>query len=526
MIKQIKIGPGLAVILALLTASASKAQENHQPNIVVIFVDDLGWQDMSEPFFKEVTPINKRFHTPNLELLASESVKFTDAYATPVCTPSRVSFLTGLNAARHRVTNWTHPLANHPTDNEDEMLVPPAWNINGLSPIAGIPRTVHATPLPKILREAGYFTIHVGKAHWGASGTPGASPLNLGFMVNIAGHSAGHPQSYYGKQHYGNLPANATYQAVPDLMEYHGTPTFLTEALTREAIKALEEPIRRNEPFFLHFSNYAVHTPIQPDPRFLQRYLDAGLDSTEAGYASLVEGVDHSIGAIVAFLRERQVYDNTIIVFVSDNGGLSQQPMRSGAPHTQNLPLRAGKGSIYEGGIRVPLLIRYPHGAKGSVVKTPVIIEDLFPTLLEIAGIPHPRLEQGQVDGFSLLALLESRKPDFPENRPLVWHMPHKWIRTDGPGINFFSAIRQGDYKLVYDMKKERVELYNLEKDIGENRDLSAEMPQKAGELKALLSERLRLWDAQHPQRKRSHHHAQKKVGRGNPPPLVQAQTY
>ena len=229
------------------------SQQSDRPNIVVFFVDDLGWQDMSEPFYKVKTPINEKFHTPYLETLAKDAIKFTNAYATPVCTPSRVSFLTGLNAAHHRVTNWTHPKADTPTDSKDELLNPPDWNINGLSPVPHIPHTIYATPFPSILKDNGYYTIHVGKAHWGSAGTPGASPLNLGFMVNIAGHSAGHPQNYYGEQNYGNLPSKAGYQAVPDLMEYHGTSTFLTEALTREALKALEEPIRRKEPFSLIF---------------------------------------------------------------------------------------------------------------------------------------------------------------------------------------------------------------------------------------------------------------------------------
>ncbi|MGJ1419495.1 sulfatase [Sphingobacterium spiritivorum] len=490
-------------IVFLLGVWRAEAQ-SVPPNIVVFFVDDLGWQDMSEPFYKEVTPINKKFHTPNLEILARESVKFTNAYATPVCTPSRVSFLTGLNAARHRVTNWTHPVANRPTDNKDEVLSPPDWNINGLSPVPDIEHTVFATPLPKLLRDQGYFTIHVGKAHWGSAGTPGASPLNLGFMVNIAGHAAGHPQSYYGEQNYGNLPGKTSYQAVPDLMEYYGTPTFLTEALTRDALKSLEEPLKRKQPVFLNFSNYAVHVPIQADPRFVQRYLDAGLDSTEAAYASLVEGYDKSIGDIVRYLKEHDAYDNTVILFVSDNGGLSLTPARSGEIHTQNLPLRAGKGSVYEGGIRVPLLIKNVKSRKPKVEDTPVIMEDLFPTILEIAGVRNRTMEQKQIDGRSVCTLLEGKGDDSWENRNLIWHVPNKWINTDGPGINFFSAIRKGDYKLLYDMKRGKLELYNIAEDIGEKYDLNSKMKSKTVELSKLLSDELRNRDAQLPVDKRT----------------------
>lgn len=485
----------------------SPAQDNQRPNIVVFFVDDLGWQDTSEPFYTEKTPINKSFHTPYVERLAKDAVKFTNAYATAVCTPSRISFLTGINAAHHRVTNWTHPKANTTTDNEDSLLLPPDWNINGLSPIAGIPHTVYATPFPQILKDNGYHTVHIGKAHWGSAGTPGANPLNLGFIVNVGGHSAGHPQSYYGEQNYGNIPGKASHQAVPDLMEYYGSPIFLTEALTQQAIKAIQTPIDRKTPFLLNFSNYAVHVPIQPDPRFVQRYLDQGLDANEAAYASLVEGYDKSMGDIIGFLKEQGVYDNTIIIFVSDNGGLSLHPARTNASHTQNLPLKAGKGSLYEGGIRVPLLIKGVNQKKGIIRDTPVIMEDLFPTILHLANISNYTTVQLDLDGQNLAELMSSKKQDAKwDERILVWNYPNKWIPTDGPAINFFSAIRQGDYKLLYDMKNGRLELYNLTKDIGETDNLVHKMQSKTTEMSSLLAEQLRSWKAQLPTYKTTGH--------------------
>ncbi|PUV22624.1 sulfatase [Sphingobacterium athyrii] len=491
-----------SVGLRCLAQSANQSQDlntNERPNIVVFFVDDLGWQDMSEPFYSTKTAINEKFHTPHIESLAKDAVKFTNAYATPVCTPSRVSFLTGLNAAHHRVTNWTHPKANTATDSNDEILNPPDWNINGLSPVPNIPHTIYATPFPSILKSNGYYTIHIGKAHWGSAGTPGASPLNLGFMVNVAGHSAGHPQNYYGEQNYGNLPSKTSYQAVPDLMEYHGSSTFLTEALTQEALKALEEPIRRKEPFFLHFSNYAVHVPIQPDPRFVQRYLDRGLDSTEAAYASLVEGYDKSMGDIVQFLKDKGIYDNTVIIFLSDNGGLSLSPQRSGEAHTQNLPLKAGKGSLYEGGIRIPLLIKQASRHEPSSNPTPVMVEDLFPTILHMAKIKDYQLVQREPDGKDLTSLLAGKNDDRWNNRPLIWNIPNKWTVPDGPGINFFSALRQGDYKLLYNMKQGKLELYNLKEDIGERNNLAPRMKEKTKALSKLLSDQLRIWKAQLP---------------------------
>jgi arylsulfatase A-like enzyme len=278
--------------------------------------------------------------------------------------------------------------------------------MNGLSPVPNISRTVHATPFPKLLQAAGYATIHVGKAHWASMGTPGANPLNLGFQINIAGHAAGHPQSYLGRDNYGNLPGKASAQAVPDLEEYFGTDSFLTEALTLEAIKALEEPVKNHQPFFLNMAHYAVHTPIMADKRFVQKYYDQGLDSIEARYASLVEGVDKSLGDLMNWLDQKDIASNTIIMFMSDNGGLSLNPQRGGVAHTQNLPLRAGKGSLYEGGIRIPMLVKWPGKVTAnSIAKQYVIVEDFFPSILAMAGIHNPKLVQ-TIDGRSFLPIL------------------------------------------------------------------------------------------------------------------------
>lgn len=469
-----------------------------RPNIIVFMVDDMGWMDTSVPFGDSVTILNRRYHTPSMDRLASEGMKFTNAYATPVCTPTRVSMLTGMNAAHHGVTNWTSPQKNSNTDNPDEELAPAPWKINGLSPVPGVEHTVYATPFPKLLKEAGYFTIHVGKAHWAPAGTPGASPYNLGFMVNIAGHAAGHPQSYRGEENFGNNPGKASAQAVPDLEEYFGTDTFLTEALTLEALKALEAPLRSRQPFFLHLAHYAVHDPIQGDERFLQKYLAAGLDPVEARYATLLEGMDKSLGDLIDFLKRHHAEKNTVIIFMSDNGGLSYVPPRGGEAHTQNLPLRAGKGSVYEGGIRVPMLVKWPGVVKpGSVAAQYVVIEDFFPTILEMARVKSFKPIQA-IDGISFLPLLKN--PDFTDNkRYLFWHAPNKWQRSDGPGINYKSAVRQGDWKLVFNQRTGKNELYNLHTDIGEQKDLATEYPDKVRALAASLSTQLRQWKAPMP---------------------------
>ncbi|MCE1199427.1 MAG: sulfatase [Marinilabiliales bacterium] len=491
-----RLMPALGSLLAC--AGMAHAQTAKQPNILLFLVDDMGWQDTSLPFWKEVTPLNKRFHTPNMERLAREGMMFVNAYANSVSTPTRVSLLTGMNAAHHGVTNWTSPWKNNNTDGADEQFDPAPWNINGLSPLRGIAATVCATPLPQLLKDAGYYTIHVGKAHWGSMGTPGSSPDNMGFMVNIAGHAAGHPQSYLGKENYGNLPGKATAQAVPDLEEFFDSETFLTEALTLKAIRALEVPVGQKRPFFLNMAHYAVHTPLMADKRFLQRYLDAGMDSTEARYASMIEGMDKSLGDLMDYLAAKGIEKNTVVLFMSDNGGLSLAPPRGGSPHSQNLPLKAGKGSLYEGGIREPMVVRWPGQVPPhSRTEQCVIVEDFFPTLLQIAGVSAARCLQ-TVDGVSFLPALQHPEQT-DTTRLLIWHYPNKWVAKDGPGINYFSAIRQGSWKLIYSMRTGKKELYFLKQDIGETRDLAAQYPERTKALSHLLSERLRSWHAPMP---------------------------
>jgi arylsulfatase A-like enzyme len=493
------IGMRSKILWLLILAFPVFVQAQERPNIVLFLVDDLGWMDTSLPFGDGAMALNKRYHTPNMERLANEGMKFTNAYATPVCTPTRVSMLTGMNAAHHGVTNWAYPWKDRNSDNPDEELAPAPWNINGLSPVQGVPRTVYATPFPELLKEAGYLTIHIGKAHWASAGTPGANPHNLGFMINIAGHSAGRPVSYLGEEHYGNIPGRKyDTHMVPDMAEYFGTETYLTEALTLEALKTLKAPIKNKQPFFLNMSHYAVHDPYDPDQRFLQKYVDSGLDKTEAIYASMVEGMDKSLGDIMDFLKEHDAEENTIILFMSDNGGLSLSPQRGGKAHTQNFPLKAGKGSVYEGGIREPMIVRWPGVVKpGSRNEDPVIIEDFFPSILEMAGVHNYDVVQ-EVDGKSFVPLLKDHSQEVNE-RALIWHVPNKWIRQDGPGINYKSAIREGDWKLIYNMRSGKMELYNLRSDIGETTDLASEYPERVRMLTQKLSQQLRQWDSPMP---------------------------
>ncbi|MDR7042349.1 arylsulfatase A-like enzyme [Dyadobacter sp. BE34] len=490
------------IILAALLPNyptLGQSPSKNKPNIIVFLVDDMGWQDTSVPFWNKATDFNRRYHTPNMERLAREGMKFTNAYAMPVCTPTRVSLITGVNAAHTRVTHWTSPDKNKNTDYTDATLNAVDWNINGFSPVAGVEHTFHATALPEVLRQNGYYTVHSGKAHFGSEGTPGADPLNAGFDINIAGSSIGHPASYSGRANY-DSPANGkpNRNAVPGLEAYHGTDTFLSDAITIEALKAIEKPVADNKPFFLYLAHYAVHVPLTADPRFLNKYLQAGLDSTEAKYAALLEGMDKSLGDVLRYLDEKKISDNTVVLFMSDNGGLSITPARGGKAWTHNLPLKAGKGSVYEGGIREPMLVKWPGVVKaGTVADQYVIVEDFYPTILDIAGIRNAKTVQ-KIDGKTFLPILKN--PAFKDDkRGLVWHHPNRWIAAEGPNIHYSSAFRQGDWKLIYDYRQAKLELYNLRDDISEEHDLAASNPSKVKELATLLTRQLKAWNAQWP---------------------------
>ncbi len=458
----------------------------------------MGWQDTSVPFWKETTPLNRRFHTPNMERLAAEGVKFTNAYATPVCTPTRVSLMTGMNVSRHRVSNWTSPYPDQDTSWPDSLLDAPAWNYRGMAQQKDVKGTVYARTLAQVLKDNGYYTIHAGKAHFGAKGTPGENPLNLGFDVNIAGSMIGRPQSFLGEDNYGNLSGETTIHAVPGLEKYHGTDTFLSEALTLESMDALSKPVASKQPFFLYMAHYAVHLPFDQDKRYFQKYVDAGLEESEAAYAALIEGMDKSLGDLMDFLDEKKLDGNTIILFMSDNGGFSFQPERMGADYTQNYPLAAGKGSVHEGGIREPMLLKWPGQTRPGTVSTyPVIIEDFFPTILQMANVKRYKVPQ-VVDGQDFSSQFLEGKAD---EKLLVWHYPNKWGKS-GPGISFHSAMRRGPWKLIYDHKTEKLSLFNLEDDIGEKNDLSKADPKTTKMMAAELGLYLRQRQAQLPYNK------------------------
>ncbi len=468
------------IFIALMLAPVAVIQAADKPNIILFLVDDMGWQETSVPFHNETTALNHRYRTPNMERLAAQGMKFTQAYASAVCSPTRISLLTGMNVARHRVTNWTLRKDRSP-DNPSESILPPNWNVNGVCTIAGIERTMQVTPLPSLLRAAGYRTIHVGKAHFGAENTPGENPLNLSFDVNIAGHCAGGPGSYLGEENFSaawrTKPPDHIWD-VPGLEAYHGKHVYLTEALTLEAIKAVEKAVADKQPFYLYMAHYAVHAPWEKDDRFYQRYVDAGLKPFEATLASMIEGMDKSLGDLMATLDCLGVADNTIILFMSDNGSPSQCP--------PNLPLRGHKLTPYEGGIREPMIVKWPGVTRpATVCPSPVVVEDFFPTILDLAGANWRGNTLQTVDGVSFVPLLKG-EGQTPADRAFVWHFPHNYS-GQGP----FSTIRQGAWKLIYHHADRRLELFNVDDDVSETRDLAKGNPTRVAELAKLLTERL-----------------------------------
>ena len=496
----------LTIALAPLAITQMQAQDKVQPertdkrpNIILFMVDDMGWQDTSLPFWTQKTRFNELYETPNMERLAQQGMMFTQAYASSISSPTRCSLLTGTNVARHRVTNWTLK-KGEPTDMKSDVLELPEWNYNGICQVKGIPNTYHATSFVQLLKDSGYHTIHCGKAHFGALNTPGENPHHLGFEVNITGHAAGGLASYLGEQNYGHTKDGkaTSLMSIPGLEKYWGTSTFATEALTIEAIKALDHAKQLQQPFYLYMSHYAVHIPIDKDMRFYDKYKKKGMPDHEAAYAALIEGMDKSLGDLLDWVDKNGEADNTIVLFMSDNGGFSSDSsIRDGEIHTQNAPLRSGKGSAYEGGIREPMIVRWPGVVKPDTKCDSYLeIEDFYPTLLEMAQVKKYKTVQ-PIDGISFMPLL-TQSGDPSKKRNLYWNCPNIW-GNKGPGIGPTCTIRSGDWKLIYFYESGRKELYNIPDDIGEEKELAAAHPDIVKRLSRELGQYLRKVDGQRP---------------------------
>lgn len=447
-------------------------RSSEAPNIVVFLVDDMGVMDSSVPFLTDAEgnpqryPLNDFYRTPSMERLAKQGIRFNQFYAMSVCSPSRISIMTGQNAARHRTTNWIHPDKNNGGDQG-----PPQWNWEGLKP--------GDVTLAGVLRDRGYRSIHVGKAHFGPRHSEGADPTKIGFDVNVAGASNGAPGSYYGTDHFerqkkgggkgkrngkradkGNAGGKARQEpgrnAVPGLEKYHGEDIFLTEVLTLEAQAQVRAAVEAETPFFLHLAHYAAHSPFHSDPRFAEHYRDSGKPEAAQAFATLIEGVDKSLGDMLDFFEELGVAENTLVIFLGDNG--SDAPL--GTQHVVACaePLRGKKGSHYEGGMRVPFLAAWaaPNPEHPSQRLLPIAagayqsqmanVTDLFPTLLELVSAEGGAVAPGRhiVDGHSLKTLLSGR-PDPSRPSQFLMHYPHGPHRS-----NYFTVWREGDWKVIH----------------------------------------------------------------------------
>lgn len=484
------------VLAAIMAGSIAVAQE--RPNIILFLVDDMGVMDSSVAFLTndsgetQYHDLNRWYNTPNMEKLASQGVRFSTFYAQSVSSPSRVSILTGQNSARHHTTNWINSTYNNRTE-----YGPHNWNWEGVK---------SDTPIyPKLLQQTGYRTIHIGKAHFGCKGSESENPLNIGFDINIGGSSIGEPGSYYGQWGYGYLQGYKPC-SVPGLEKYHGSDTFLTEALTLEAEAEIEKAVIAGEPFYLNLSHYAVHNPFQADTRFIERYKESGKVEQAEAFATLVEGIDHSLGRIMQKLCELDIAQNTIILLLGDNG--SDAPLGAADDRASSAPLRGKKGSEYEGGVRVPFIASwavvdsnnkfqkaYPI-ATNLIQQQQATIMDIYPTILSIANIDVP--DNYVLDGSDLKKLLSGKK-DREHRRDFLMHFPHGEHRA-----NYFTTYRLDDWKLIYYYNPDNPDeatykLYNLATDPYEQTDLSLTHPHKASSMIRAMRKRLLKENALYP---------------------------
>ncbi len=453
---KLSAGAAASTIIPGCLLAASTSQQKKKLNFVFILIDDMGWTDpgcYGSTFYE----------TPNIDKLAAEGMRFTNAYAaSPVCSPTRASIMTGKYPARLGITQWIGA-PDKPVKYVHNM---PAEELT----------------IAETLKQAGYATAFIGKWHLGEKEK--YYPEKQGFDVNKGGYRAGHPWAGYFSP-YEN-------PKLPDGPEGE----YLTDRLTEESLKFLDE--NSDKPFLLYLSHYAVHTPLQAKEKHIDKYNtkarhlpphEGPAYLTERDdiitkqvqdhpvYAAMLQSTDESIGRVMQKLDALGLSDNTAVIFMSDNGGLSTQPRES---PTANVPLRAGKGWLYEGGIREPMIIKWPGVVKpGTLCHEPVISNDFYPTMLEMAGLP---LRQNQhIDGLSLVPLLTGTTK--LDRNALYWHYPH----YHGSGSRPSGAVRAGDYKLIEWFEDNSIELYNLKNDISEKHNLAEELPQKTAQLRNML---------------------------------------
>jgi len=439
-----KIFIGLSVLVQIIFFSCTnRSNEDKRPNVIFILVDDLGWNDLGYSG-------SKFYESPNIDTLSNYSFQFTNAYsASPVCSPTRASIMTGKHPSRVNITDWIP--GNDPKD----------------KPLLG-PQDLDALPHEEVtiaeeLKSSGYNTFYVGKWHLGSEGS---YPEDHGFDINIGGFEKGSPMGGYYSPY-----KNPKLSDGPE-------GEYLTDRLTHEALGLINNR-DSSKPFALFLSYYNVHTPIQANLEYVDYFKEklskmndnvvrtraegeavTRLNQTDAEYASMVYAVDENMGRLIKNLKDNGLYENSLIIFTSDNGGLST--LRRVAP-TSVSPLRAGKGWLYEGGIKIPQLIKLPGITEQEIVDDLTVSYDLFPTILDIVGIKN----KSKIDGISLVPrLLEKSKID-REN--IYWHFPHYHGSLWKPG----SAIRSRDWKLIFDYESNDAKLFNLKDDPGELSDIS-----------------------------------------------------
>ena len=473
------IGFGALALTPLSKVNNSENINNPKPNVIFILLDDFGYTDLG--------CYGSRFYeTPNIDRLAREGVRFTNAYAAcPVSSPTRASILTGRYPVNTGITDWIpgRQATNGGSPSDKLMAMPFKLQLDSSE-----------LTIAELLKGNGYTTMISGKWHLGAD--PKYWPENQGFDINKGGYNAGQPNKGKTSNGYFSPYGNPRLEDGPE-------GEYLTDRQTDEAIKFIENS--GNNPFFVYLSYYAVHNPMQAKEHLVQKFTkkadSLGLTNADGYtrekewiresmsdnfreriiqsnpvYAAMIYSVDENIGKLAARLRELGLDRNTVIIFTSDNGGLATS---EGSP-TCNSPLRAGKGWLYEGGIRVPLIIKYPGKTRpGSERRTPVSSIDYFSTIAELTGSENA---SAKTDGISIVPLL---KKDRMKQRPLFWHYPHYSNQGVEPG----SAVRLGNYKLIDNFEKGRQELYDLEKDLSETTDISASNPEITKELYKLLED-------------------------------------
>lgn len=460
----------IAPLIYALVGLSISARE--LPNVVVFLIDDLGYMDIG------ANNPDCFYETSNIDQLAESGMRFTDGYAAnPVCSPTRYSLMTGKYPTRVKATNFF-------TGRRKGRFAPaPLANRMDLDEIT----------LPEVLKRKGYRTFFAGKWHLGPEEK--YFPQNQGFDVNIGGHHRGGP--YTGEKYFAPFEN-------PQMEEESPEGDHLPDRLARDTCSFIRA--NKDQPFLAYLSFYSVHTPLMGRPDLVEKYRKKaeGITGEEfaeeeqvfgddprkvrviqkhAVYAAMVEAMDHAVGKVLQELESLGLTQNTIIVFTSDNGGLSTS---EGLP-TSNLPLRGGKGWVYEGGIREPWIVRYPGITKpGSESSELICSIDLLPTIAAAANIPieHP------IDGIDITPALSGGKLD---REALYWHYPHYSNQGGIPG----GAIRIGEYKLFERYEDGRVHLYNLKEDIGEQNDLSESMPEKTAAMRAKLHQWYQEVDAE-----------------------------